>query len=133
MTCWEGYFAYPSPPGGNYSGLAETLVRLPDTGAIASWSATGLGLATGHGYLDRGLFEAIFQNNIIQLGPATASAKLFMAASTDYFRDLLDTYTLFGDPATRLNVLRATDVSVTDLTIEGGSASSSTCYGPATP
>ena len=85
MTCWEGYFIYPSPPGGNYSGFAETFVRLPTTGAIASWSATGLGLATGHDYLDRGLFDAIFQNSITKLGPATAYAKFFLSASTDYF------------------------------------------------
>ncbi len=51
MTCLEGYFIWPG-----YPALAETFVRLPTTGAIASWSPTGLGLATGHDYLHRGLY-----------------------------------------------------------------------------
>jgi len=101
MTCWEGYFIRPDTAD---PALAETLLRLPTTGAIASWSATGLGLATGHDYLNRGLFDAIFKEDIIELGPATTYAKHSLYAS-GYYTDLLDTYTLFGDPATRLNVL----------------------------
>lgn len=107
MTCLEGYFIIPSPPDNNFEALSEALVRHPDGGAIASWSATGLGLASGHDYLDRGIFEAVFYRDIIELGPATAYAKGYLAASSQFFNDLLDTYTLFGDPATRLNVLPA--------------------------
>ncbi|MCU0520523.1 MAG: C25 family cysteine peptidase, partial [Anaerolineae bacterium] len=107
MTCLEGYFIIPSPPGDNYAALAELVVRLPTGGAIASWSATGLGLASGHDYLNRGLYEAIFQEDMIELGPATAYAKQYLAISPGgrYFSDLLETYTLFGDPALRLAVL----------------------------
>ena len=112
MTCLEGYFVRATPPGEDYSSLAEALVRLPTTGAIASWSATGQGIATGHDYLHRGLYEAIFQEDIIELGPATTYAKHYLAAGTPWYRDLLDTYLLFGDPATRLNVLPA-DLQVT--------------------
>lgn len=102
MTCWEGYYIVPSPPDRDYSALAEAIVRLPSTGAIASWSATGLGLAHGHDYLNKGLFEALFWKGITALGPATTYAKLYLASYTAAYRDLLDTYTLFGDPATRL-------------------------------
>ncbi len=56
--------------------------------------------------------EAIFQEDIIELGPATTYAKYYLAASTPFNRDLLDTYLLFGDPATRLNVVPA-DLQVT--------------------
>ncbi len=41
-----------------------------------------------------------------------------LAANTLYYRDLLDTYTLFGDPATRLNVLPV-DVQIEKQTLGG--------------
>ncbi|MGC9521781.1 MAG: C25 family cysteine peptidase [Anaerolineae bacterium] len=103
MTCWEGYYIEPAP---EESALAETLVRLPDRGAIASWSATGLAYATGHDYLNRALFDAIFQKDMIELGPATTYAKLYLYTKSSSNHDLIDTYLLFGDPATRLNVLK---------------------------
>ncbi|HHE73213.1 MAG TPA: hypothetical protein ENL34_13130, partial [Chloroflexi bacterium] len=102
MTCWEGYYIRPSSPDRDYSALAEAIVRLPTTGAIASWSATGFGLAHGHDYLNRGLFEALFWKDITALGPATTYAKLYLADNSAGYDDLLDTYLLFGDPATRL-------------------------------
>ncbi len=113
MTCLEGYYIIPSPPDNNFEALAEALVRHAAGGAIASWSATGLGLASGHDYLDRGIFEAVFDKDIIELGPATAYAKMYLATSPagPSYTDLLNTYTLFGDPATRLNVLPA-DVGI---------------------
>jgi uncharacterized repeat protein (TIGR01451 family) len=111
MTCLEGYFIIPSPPNDNFAALAESLVRHPAGGAIASWSATGLGLATGHVYLDHGLFEAIFAKDIIELGPATTYAKGYLAAHTAWYNDLLDSYTLFGDPALRLAVLTDVEIS----------------------
>ena len=37
MTCYEGYFIWPGHPS-----MAETFVRLPTTGAIASWSPPAL-------------------------------------------------------------------------------------------
>jgi len=102
MTCLDGYYVKPSPSGSDNSALGEAIVRLPTTGAIASWSATGLGLAHGHDYLNRGLFEALFWKDITALGPATTYAKLYLADNTAGYDDLLDTYLLFGDPATRL-------------------------------
>jgi uncharacterized repeat protein (TIGR01451 family) len=117
MTCLEGYYIWTNPPGKDYSALGEALVRLPDTGAIASWSPTGQGFATGHDFLNKGLFEALFYEGITELGPATTYAKLYLASRTPYFHDLIDTYVLLGDPATRLNVLPdlAVDTRVSDL------------------
>jgi uncharacterized repeat protein (TIGR01451 family) len=117
MTCLEGYYIFPNPPGDDNTALGEALVRLPDTGAIASWSPTGQGFATGHDFLNKGLFEALFYEGITKLGPATTYAKLYLASRTPYFHDLIDTYVLFGDPATRLNVLPdvAVDIQVPDL------------------
>jgi len=111
MTCLEGYYIHPSRVDRNLSSLAETLVRNPAGGAIASWSPTGMGLFDGHGYLDRGLFQALFHDGNYRLGPATTQAKLALYAGTGGYRDLLDTYLLLGDPALALNVLPA-DLSV---------------------
>lgn len=102
MTCLEGYFINPFSGS---SSLAESLVRLPSAGAIASWSPTGQGVATGHDILEKGLFEAIFQENHTMLGPATTQARLYFYANSFSFWDLLDTYVLLGDPATRLNTI----------------------------
>jgi uncharacterized repeat protein (TIGR01451 family) len=112
MTCLEGYFAHPSPPGVDMSCLAEGIVRAPAKGAIASWSPTGLGLSAGHDFLDRGLFEALFFDGVDQIGPATTQAKLYLYSNTGDYHDLLDTYVLFGDPALQLAVLKA-DLGIT--------------------
>ena len=107
MTCLEGAYHYPSSDIKDYSSLAESLLRAVDKGAIASFSPTGFGVATGHDFLNKGLYEAIFSDDIYQVGPATTQAKLYLYSNTGLYRDLLDTYLLFGDPATSLNVLPA--------------------------
>jgi uncharacterized repeat protein (TIGR01451 family) len=107
MTCMDGYYFYPKIGATEYQAVAESLLRAPDKGAIASFSPTGWGLATGHDALERGLFDAIFHDYVTDLGSATTLAKLYMYASTGGgYEDLLQTYLLFGDPATRLPVLR---------------------------
>jgi uncharacterized repeat protein (TIGR01451 family) len=111
MTCLEGHFAYPSLPDTDLSCLGESIVRAKEKGAIASWSPTGLGVSTGHNLLGKGLYEAIFFDGVHQVGPATTQAKLHMYANSGGYRELLDTYLLFGDPALHLNVLK-TDVGI---------------------
>ncbi|MDW8098552.1 MAG: C25 family cysteine peptidase [Anaerolineae bacterium] len=101
MTCWEGYFVDP-----RRSSLAEGLVRYERGGAIASWSATGLGLAVGHDYLNIGFYDAVFWDNTTRLGLAIIAGKLHLYNSTALYRDLIDTYTLLGDPALRLALPR---------------------------
>ncbi|MBN2549129.1 MAG: hypothetical protein JXB15_08230 [Anaerolineales bacterium] len=106
MTCLEGSFDYPSPPGINNSSLSEMLVREASKGAIASFAPTGLGVASGHEYLDHGLFKALFMQGASQVGPATTASKLYLAAkSGGGHLDLLDTYLVLGDPAVRLHKL----------------------------
>ena len=107
MTCMDGYYIYPKAGTIDYSSLAESMVLASGKGAIASFSPTGWGLATGHDALDSGLFDAIFHDYVTDLGSATTLAKLYMYASSggDY-EDLVQTYLLFGDPATKLPVLR---------------------------
>ena len=105
MTCAEGYYIFPPLSGTNMASLGETVTRVEGKGAIASWSPTGYGLATGHDIMNRALFAAIFFEDVTALGPATTLGKLALAGmGHDY---LIETYLLFGDPALRLNVLPA--------------------------
>ena len=123
MTCQDGYYIYPSPPGIDYSSLAESMLLATSKGAIASFSPTGLGLATGHDRMESGLFDAIFHDYVTDLGTATTLAKLYMYSSTGgSYEDLVETYLLFGDPATQLPVLRP------DLKISKIGASSGLIY-----
>jgi uncharacterized repeat protein (TIGR01451 family) len=110
MTCMEGYYIHPSGPGQNFSAIAEMLVRAPDKAAVASWSPTGLGLASGHDIMNRVFYQAIFFDHIIEIGPATTLGKLAMVGQGH--DELIDTYVLFGDPALELNVLKA-DLHIT--------------------
>ncbi len=109
MTCYEGYYIQPQADWRYYS-LAETYLRASGKGWIASWSPTGLGVATGHHYLDEGFFQAVFLDDVRQLGPATLAGKLRLWAS-GASPDLLDTYLLFGDPALAMPLLE-TDLSL---------------------
>lgn len=102
MTCAEGYFVWPSPAGGDLSGLGESLVRHGSGGAIASWSPAGYGLSGGHALLDDSLFEHLFNQQHVQLGYLTSQAKFDLYAITSAYNDLIETYTLFGDPALHL-------------------------------
>ncbi len=98
MTCYEGYFQEAEL--GSES-LGEAQVRFAGSGAVASWSPSGLGLASGHDYLERGLFQALFYSRVLELGAAITQAKLYLLANapTGQYDDLIDTYLLLGDPA----------------------------------
>lgn len=100
MTCNEGYFVDPAEPS-----LSELGVRAENKGAIASWSATGYGLAPGHDYLERGLFLALFHDKVA-LGAAATQGKLHLIANAPpgKYLDLIDTFLLLGDPALRVPV-----------------------------
>jgi hypothetical protein len=96
MTCFTGAFQRPEPT------LDEALLTLNGGGVVAAWGATGLGVSTGHDKLDDGFFRAVFNEHVNTVGQATLSGKLSLAASGQHL-DLLDTFTLLGDPALRFN------------------------------
>jgi hypothetical protein len=111
MACLDGNYTHPSNASLDRSSTAEAIVRSPGKGAIASWSATGMGLASAHDYLNQGLFEAIFLDDVIELDPATTQGKLYLYSRTSGYGDQIDEFTLFGDPALRLSVVRAQQTS----------------------
>lgn len=97
MTCLDGYWLHPSIG----PSLAEDFIRTAQNGAVATFSPTGLGVASGHDRLWAGFYDAVFQDSATRLSQAALTAKLEIYASGLNY-DLLHTYTIFGDPALRL-------------------------------
>jgi uncharacterized repeat protein (TIGR01451 family) len=106
MTCSEGSFHQAEKDA-----LAEATVRLDGRGAVASWSATGLGVADGHDYLNKGFLHAALYEGVRELGAAADAGKARLFAA-NFSLDLLDTYHVLGDPALRLHSLPVVDVAV---------------------
>jgi hypothetical protein len=96
MTCYDGYFHLPGS-----ASVSEAMVTRAGGGAIASWAPTGLGVATHHDVIDRAFFEAVMTKGIKRIGPAIQYSKAALYASGSGL-DLLDTFNLLGDPATKL-------------------------------
>jgi len=96
MTCFTGSFQIH-----DLTTLDEELLRKPGGGAVAVWGATGLGIATGHHWLAEGFMETIYQDGTSEIGKAILAGKLNLA-SIGSNPDLIDTFTLLGDPATKL-------------------------------
>jgi hypothetical protein len=102
MACYTGDFAWPNA---DMQGLAETMVRAEGRGALASWAATGQGVPEGHDLLEKGFFDAVMWQGVRQLGPATVLGKAHLWANgAQYYGDLIDTFVLIGDPASRLSI-----------------------------
>lgn len=111
MSCLTGYFHTPSTQTSDQSSLAEILTKADQTGAVVSWASSGLGLAAGQALLNEGLFQAMFYAGKYRIGEAVLQAKLYLVSNSQSNRDLIDLFTLFGDPATKMNV-RPSDLTV---------------------
>lgn len=100
MTCLDGYWlgpelSYVSPS------LSELSVLDGNGGAIAAFSPTGLGVASGHDDLQRGFYDSLLENGLWDLGSASMNAKLNLYNTGSNF-DLLKTYLVLGDPALQI-------------------------------
>jgi hypothetical protein len=96
LTCLNGYFVYPYRET-----IAEEFLRCSGGGAIAYWGPTGLSTPDRQKLLGMNLFDSIFKSGRRCLGEITTEAKLLLAGDSE-FSNIVDTWTLFGDPATRL-------------------------------
>jgi hypothetical protein len=65
-------------------------------------------VAAGHRPLAEGFLDALYQRHEGTLGAGTLSGRLKLVASGSSALDLVDTFNLLGDPATRLNVTSVT-------------------------
>ncbi len=97
MTCFTGSFHDQ-----NWDTLDEELLRREGGGAAAVWGATGLGVATGHDQLAGGFLQTIITDGTPQIGKAAVAGKVRLLGAGVY-PDLMDTFTLLGDPAMRYN------------------------------
>jgi hypothetical protein len=105
MSCLTGYFGYLDAALGPQPSLAEQLLQATDKGAVAALMPTGMSTTAGQHIFNNAVFEAIFVNDIRQLGPAIASAKQTLLANGDaYFEQISQTFLLFGDPALTLKI-----------------------------
>jgi hypothetical protein len=105
MTCFTGSFQFPyNPDDPRYNApatLDEALLRHPAGGAVAVWGSTGLGVSTGHHWLAEGFMNTIYRDGISEIGKAALAGKLNLV-SVGTSPDLIDTFNLLGDPATKL-------------------------------
>ncbi len=99
MTCLDGYWIHPDVR----PSLMVEMVTTPDKGAAAAFAATGLGVATGHDYLQRGFFASLFDDGVWTLGAAAQNSKINLFTNSSGFNnDLIHTFTVFGDPALQI-------------------------------
>jgi hypothetical protein len=98
MTCLNGYFSQPF----HYC-LAEEFVAAEGKGAIGAFAPSGLGYLWEHEILDPELFSILFDQGNSIMGSLTTEAKI-AAYAQGVTEDIMKTFTLFGDPATRLKV-----------------------------
>lgn len=103
-TCLDGYWIYPKLTIDYQSktgqSIIEEMLRLQNNGIVGAFSPTGLGVSTGHDYLQRGFYDYIFsQQTPWRLGQAALAGKMRLYSESPRDVDLVHTYTVFGDPA----------------------------------
>jgi hypothetical protein len=97
MTCLDGYFHHPQADC-----LAEELLLAEGKGALAAFAPTSELLPAEQDALVKALFEALFASDAPTLGEAVMRAKRNLPDGGRGYQDLIETYTLLGDPALRL-------------------------------
>ncbi len=87
--------------------MAEKLVRAPNSGSVASIASTGMTVPSRQRVLDEGLFKAFFKDDVRAMGTALARAKTDVLANDSgwsFGEDIVNTFTLLGDPALELKI-----------------------------
>ncbi|MEE9934834.1 MAG: hypothetical protein K4445_03860 [Deltaproteobacteria bacterium] len=98
FDCLNGFFAIPT----SYS-IGEAFVTSEKTGAVAAFSPSGLGYTIEHQALGNAVLESIFTAGNRLAGDITTGSKI-AAYGKGASADIVRTFTLFGDPATKLKV-----------------------------
>jgi len=99
LTCLTGRFQEAG-----LDTLDETLLRYPNGGVVAAWGATGLGVATGQDELARGFIQSVYATPGSPIGLAALAGKVRLANNEPAWMDLVETFTILGDPATQLKL-----------------------------
>ena len=93
MNCLNGFFHGIW----DEESLAETLLRAPGGGAVATWASSSVTASATQSLVNEELFRLIFQGTYATVGEAAAAAKRVVTS-----RDLRRSWIFFGDPALRL-------------------------------
>jgi hypothetical protein len=93
MNCLNGFYQDPV-----MEGLAESLLKAPQGGAVAAWASSALVFAEGQAEIDQEFYRLNFSGLMpgITIGEAAMKAKLMT-----YDQDIRRTWILFGDPSMR--------------------------------
>ncbi len=100
LSCYNGYFDLPGEIC-----MAEGMLRANKKGVVAMLSATRLTYGHGNVVLNNLLFDGIFKDKLLRIGQVTAISKtrLLKQEGLVWLTQMFE-YTLFGDPASRLNI-----------------------------
>jgi hypothetical protein len=103
LNCLNGYFSQPF----QYC-LAEEWVRAANGGAVACFAPSGLSHQWEHEFISQLIFSKIFLDFENRLGSIAIQSKVdaYFAGASD---NVLISFNLIGDPATRLAVNRDPD------------------------
>jgi hypothetical protein len=92
MDCLNGFFSDPL-----LEGLAESLLKAPNGGAIASFASSGLTSAIPQHEMGERMFQLLYGSQSMAIGDASRQAK---SATQDI--DVRRTWILFGDPTMKV-------------------------------
>jgi hypothetical protein len=96
MTCLVGYFHHPQAVS-----MGEELLFNPNGGVVASLVPTSESLASDQSELASNIYVHLF-GDAPTVGEAIMLGKRDLSAERDLMQDLIETFTLLGDPALRL-------------------------------
>jgi len=97
MSCLLGFFGHPERQS-----MAEELLLIEDGGAVAVFAPSSLTLSSDQGPLNGALLSVLLDEESPSIGLAILEAKRSVAAETRGQGDVIQTFTLLGDPALRL-------------------------------
>lgn len=96
MTCLVGYFHHPQA-----TSMGEELLFKPDGGVVAALVPTSETLAADQRFLAEGFYQHLY-GGALTVGEAIMQAKQDLPSDRAIMQDLIETFTLLGDPALRL-------------------------------
>jgi len=96
MDCLNGFFSEPFPEL-VLQGLAESLMKAPNGGAVASFASSGLTVADPQHQMGQQMFQLLYRGPSIPIGDASRQSK---TATNDL--DVRRTWILFGDPTMKI-------------------------------
>lgn len=99
FTCLTGLFSHPE-----HESLAEALLWQAEGGVVAIIAPTSLTLASDQSFLSQPLANAITKTPDAAIGVLLQQVRVDMATEGEGVREVMETFLLLGDPATKLTL-----------------------------